>query len=195
MSIYSNLVNPLNYQEYKQLVFSYASFGKSTGESSIEHVNATKINASRIKRLDRFYFPSEIFHELVSKIESPVKWIVITESWCGDGAQNLPLISKLADLNPLIQLIIVLRDENLAIMDAHLTRGTRSIPKLIAINVADENVIFEWGPRPQNIQNSVTQFKIENPEISHDDFVKKLHLLYSQDKGVSFEKDFIKLIK
>lgn len=195
MCRYKDLVNPMNYEEYKDLVFSYASNGKSTGEGLIEQVKATKLNAQRIKRLDRIYLPSDVLKELVCKIHFQTKWIVITESWCGDGAQNLPLIAKLAGLNPKIQLIIVLRDENPVLMDAHLTSGSRSIPKLISVDLANESVIFEWGPRPHDIAFRARQLKNESPDISHDEFVEKIQLWYFQDKGASFEKDFISLLK
>lgn len=104
----------------------------------------TKMNVTRMNRLDK---RASIAPELVDKIKSlpPQTWTVITEAWCGDAAQNLPWIKKMSDINPDINLNVVLRDENLELMDQFLTNGGRSIPKLIISNAEDE-VIHDWGP-------------------------------------------------
>ena len=67
--------------------------------------------------------------------------MVITENWCGDSAQNLPYL-KIASCNPLIDFRIILRDDNLDIMDLYLTDNkSRSIPKLIA---KENGRAFQW---------------------------------------------------
>ena len=59
-------------------------------------------------------------------------WLVLTEAWCGDAAQSLPIINKMAEVSDNITLRLILRDENLDVMDQFLQNGrSRSIPKLI----------------------------------------------------------------
>ena len=62
--------------------------------------------------------------------------MVLTEGWCGDAAQVLPVINKIASLSDFIDLKIILRDEHEELMNKFLTNGSKSIPKLVAI---DEN--------------------------------------------------------
>ena len=58
-------------------------------------------------------------------------WLILTEAWCGDAAQNIPTIEKIARENDRIKTLYLLRDENLELMDKYLTGGARAIPKLI----------------------------------------------------------------
>jgi len=129
---------------------------------------------------------------MFSQIEVTERWFVITESWCGDSAQNLPIIAKLASLREKIDFKIVLRNSNLDFMDLYLTDGKRSIPKLI---VLDENDIelFRWGPRPVEAQNLFTKLKNEGVEKSVIN--KQLHLWYARNKGKEVEKEIVELIE
>ncbi len=105
-----------------------------------------KLNFQRSSRLEKTFVPSEETRQIFSNIIKKQKWILITESWCGDSAQNLPIIAKLAELNSLIDFKIVLRDSNLDFMDLYLTNGGRAIPKLIVFDEND-NELFRWGPQ------------------------------------------------
>lgn len=183
-----------DFPAYKTYVSELAKNHLCSGKLSEEHIQATKMNDHRVKRIDKTI---EIIPELESIIQ-PIKdnweWIVLIESWCGDGAQNLPIIAKMASLSDRIKLTIILRDENPEIMDAHLTNGARAIPKLICINKDNGKEIGAWGPRPGSIQKQVIKIKAENPLISHDEFGRNLHLLYAKDKGLSLQNEFVNLI-
>ena len=89
---------------------------------------------------------------------------MITESWCGDSAQNLPVIAKLAQLNSNIDFKIVLRDSNLEFMDLHLTNTSRAIPKLVVFD-ENNNELFQWGPRPVEAQNLFSRLKNDGIEV------------------------------
>ena len=49
-----------------------------------------------------------ILRDEIDKIEDNQLWMVITENWCGDSAQNLPYIARIASLNKKIELRIIL---------------------------------------------------------------------------------------
>lgn len=146
----------------------------------------TKLNLQRMSRVEKTFTVSEELQHLLSSIKTKQNWIVITEGWCGDSAQNLPALAKIAKVNPLIELQIIERDENLDIMDLYLTNGTRSIPVLISFD-ENGNEIFRWGPRPKEAQQLVTRLKSEGME--HDAFVEQLHLWYARNKGAALEKE------
>ena len=146
--IENSLKKAISYTDYRVLVSNLLADGKSTGpEQSEALTNYSLLNDRRMKRLDKTIKISEETILEFQKVKEPQTWLVITEGWCGDAAQNIPVINKIAETTDKINLKVVLRDENLELMDLFLTNGGRSIPKLIALD-KDNNVIDSWGPRP-----------------------------------------------
>ena len=151
----------------------------------------TKLNLQRMRRVEKTFNVSDELRHLLSSIKTKQNWVVITEGWCGDSAQNLPALANIAKINPLVELQIIERDSNLEIMDLHLTNGTRSIPILISFD-ENGNEIFCWGPRPKEAQQLVTRLKSEGME--HDAFIEQLHLWYAKNKGVALERELKALL-
>ncbi len=190
-----NINKSFSYNDYKKIVFELAEKKSSSSELTEERIGATLINAQRIKRIDK---QCEINSELSNQIKSISEihtWIVISESWCGDGAQCIPVIAKMAEQNSNIDLKLVFRDENIDLIDSFLTNGARAVPKLICINNNTNTVIGTWGPRPKSIQAMVSDFKKNNPDVTHDDFVKNLHLWYAKDKTNAIQEEFSEIIQ
>jgi len=151
----------------------------------------TKLNLQRMRRVEKTFNVSDELRHLLSSIKTKQNWVVITEGWCGDSAQNLPALAKIAKINPLVELQIIERDSNLEIMDLHSNSGTRSIPILISFD-ENGNEIFCWGPRPKEAQQLVTRLKSEGME--HDAFIEQLHLWYAKNKGVALERELKALL-
>lgn len=189
------LSKTFSYDQYKNMVVGLAMDAKTSGEQTKEHIDATLINAQRMKRIDKQCEINEELKESVAGLKGKYLWIVIAETWCGDGAQCIPVIAKIAELNKNIEIKIILRDENLEFMDAFLTNGSRGIPKLICLDKSNNNVLGSWGPRPKAIQNMVVEFKKNNPGVSHEEFVKNVHLWYARDKTAALQNEFLDLIK
>jgi hypothetical protein len=191
--ITKSLENTYTYQEYRDLVKTLLAEGKSTGPEQSDYIlNYSKLNNSRMKRLDKTTKISDETTQAIQKLATPQTWLVLTEGWCGDAAQNLPIIHKMAELNKNINLKLVLRDENLALMDLFLTNGGRSIPKLIALD-KDNNVIDTWGPRPTIATKMVEEYKAKHGSLDAD-FKEDLQVWYNKDKGLSTQKDFVALV-
>ena len=72
-------------------------------------------------------------------------WLVISEGWCGDAAQNMPVVEKIVDEMPNVEIRYVLRDENLELMDQYLTNGGRSIPKALFVDTETFEVLGRLG--------------------------------------------------
>src|SRR5215210_566608 len=86
---------------------------------------------------------------LITSVQQPQTWIVLTEGWCRDAAQIVPVLHALAKLNSNIELRLLLRDDNLDLMDQYLTNGkSRSIPRLIAVDSDVKEELFNWGASP-----------------------------------------------
>jgi hypothetical protein len=105
-------------------------------------------NWERQAHVHEAYEPSEELRSAVESVDEPQFWMVLTEPWCGDSAFLLPVIAEAAALNEDLTLRILLRDDNLDIMDQYLTGGSRSIPKLVVFS-EDGDERFTWGPRPE----------------------------------------------
>lgn len=80
--------------------------------------------------------------------------LALSEDWCGDAVNALPVVAKLADLAGNLDLRVLGRDANPDIMDAHLTGASRSIPVIILLD-AQFNECGWWGPRPLELQTWV----------------------------------------
>jgi hypothetical protein len=190
--IENSLKNTISYTDYRALVGNLLAEGKSTGsEQSEDLTNYSLLNDRRMKRLDKTINISEETIQEFQKVSEPQTWLVITEGWCGDAAQNLPVLNKIATAAKHINLKVVLRDENLALMDLFLTNGGRSIPKLIALDKYN-NVIDSWGPRPTVATKMVADYKEKNGALDPE-FKQDLQVWYNKDKGQSVQEDFVSL--
>ena len=183
-----------SYDEYKSLVSDLMKEGKSTGPVQNEsRANYTKLNNQRMKRLDKQTRLSEEAVNVAVKVNKDFTWLVLTESWCGDAAQTLPVINKFSEANKNIDLKVVLRDENDELMDKFLTNGSKSIPKLIVIENNSKEVVSSWGPRTEKATRMIQEYKEKHGKV--DDIIKKdLQVFYNQDKGKQIEKEMVSLL-
>ena len=192
-TINEKISSSLNYEEFKvhseQIVTSLQM--KELNEEEKNLLEYRKLNLARVSRVEKTYFPSEEIKSVITNSDRQI-WLVITEDWCGDSAQNLPAIAKIASLNNKIELKIVLRDSNLDLMDMYLTDGKRSIPKLIAFD-EQLNEIFIWGPRPKKAQEYFDNLKEQG--LAKEDIIKEIHSWYAKDKCQSLENEFIELLR
>lgn len=185
--------NTLSYNEYRDKVLQLAAQGQTSGEQTQEHIQATLINAQRMKRIDHQCELKPQLAEMASLVSEKHTWYVITEAWCGDSAQNTPVLAKIANASPNLEMRLLFRDENPEIMNQYLSNGKRAIPKLICVNDASKKVIGTWGPRPALIQDRVTEYKLLHPTGSKDEFNQNLHLWYARDKTQSLQEEFLSL--
>jgi len=191
--IAKSLENAISYSEYRTLVHDLLTDGKSTGPVQSEALtNYSLLNDRRMKRLDKTIKISNQTKAVFKSITEKQTWLVLSEGWCGDAAQNLPVIHKLATENKNITLKIILRDEHLAVMDLFLTNGGRSIPKVIVLD-AENNVQHTWGPRPTLANKIMADYKAKKGSIDAQ-FKQDLQVWYNKNKGRSVQEDFVKML-
>jgi len=194
--------NAYTYGTYRQLIDELFAQNKTTGTDHSEAMlNYTKLNLSRMKRLDRKSRLTEMTIEQLVKTERPITWLVITEGWCGDAAQIVPVLNHMALESENITLRFILRDKNEAVIDAFLTNNARSIPKIIVLDTATREVLNSWGPRPAEVQKMVMDAKAEG--LATDDLVlreqistnaaEQLHLWYARDKTKAIQDEFLEV--
>ena len=188
------LEKSMSYAEYIKLIDDLLIDGKTTGENqSAAMFNYGKLNRQRMRRLEKTIKLNESVKAKAQSVNRKMIWLIITEGWCGDAAQNIPVIEKIAAESPNIETRYVLRDENLELMDDYLTHNARSIPKLIALDAKTLEEIGTWGPRPQAAMDYYFEMKangLEKPQM-----MENMQRWYNQDKEQSLQAEFEKLFE
>jgi hypothetical protein len=133
-------------QQWKEQTKEELPDGADASDRRMKHY--LNYNWKRQERVHEAYDPSADLQSSVESIDESQLWMVLTEPWCGDSAFLLPVVAEAAALNRDVTLRILLRDDNLDVMDQYLTDGSRSIPKLVVFS-GDGTERFTWGPRPE----------------------------------------------
>lgn len=190
----SYIEKAMTYEEYRRLIDALIMVGRSTAKNeSGSLLDYSKLNVVRMNRLDKTTEILPELKEVIERIEKSQTWLVLTEGWCGDAAQIIPVLHKITELNTKLQLRLLLRDENLELMDVYLTNGkSRSIPKLIVLD-ENNNEIFNWGPRPKVLQEMF--YHLRANAVPNDVIKEEMHKWYAKDKTVTTQKDILELIK
>lgn len=194
-SIKAGLDKSKTYLEYRKLVSDLLLEEKSTGPIQTDALlHYSKLNETRMNRLEKTIVISPENVERIKLLRKKYIWLVISEGWCGDAAQLLPIMHKMEVLSDNIDFKIVLRDENVALMDKFLTNGSRSIPKLIILDKETLSVLDSWGPRPKEAFNLIKNYKEKHGVI--DETIKtELQMWYLHDKGLSTQNELIELMR
>jgi hypothetical protein len=184
----------MTFAEYVKLIDDLLAEGKTTGAVQSEAMyNYGKLNRQRMTRLGKTVELGESLVEKAQSVGRKMIWLIITEGWCGDAAQNIPIIEKIAAENPNIETRYVLRDENLELMDKYLTHNARSIPKLVALDAETLEEVGIWGPRPQAAMDYYFEMKaqgLEKPQM-----MENLQRWYLLDKEKSIQIEFEHLLE
>ncbi|MGF1669195.1 MAG: thioredoxin family protein [Balneolaceae bacterium] len=184
------------YSDYRTLVNDLLDQDKTTGDNHSEAmIHYTKMNVHRMNRLDKRAELSESLINELKKVKKPMIWLVLTEAWCGDVAQNIPVINKMAVISENIELRLILRDENLEIMDQFLTNGkSRSIPKLICLHKDTLEILGTWGPRPEKAAELYDSLR-NTSDLEYKEVAERLHKWYADNKHEDLQKEFEGLLK
>jgi len=106
----------------------------------------------------------------------------------------VPIIAKLAALNPKIKFHIVLRDSQEELMEHYLTNGGKAIPILAVLDL-DLNEHSRWGPRPQEAQQMVLDYKaLPDPKPPYQEMSQQIQMWYNKDKGNSTQKELLSIL-
>lgn len=184
----------MNYAEYRDMINELLAEEKTTGEDqSEEMVEYTRMNVQRMTRIDKTINMQPESKEAAANVKKPQVWLILTEAWCGDASQIVGVMRAFAKLNSNIEMRFLLRDEHPELMDQYLTDGkSRSIPKLIAVDKASGEELFNWGPRPAVLQK---QFKdLKSSGVEYDDIKETIHQWYAKDKTFTTQKEIAELL-
>jgi len=185
-----HLAQAFTYAQYRQLVDTLIVEGKTTGHlQKPVLVEYTRLNVVRMNRLDKTVALHDSLLRVLQDVPEPLLWVVLTEAWCPDSAQCVPVLAKISESFPKISLRLLLRDDNPDVMDAFLTNGSRSIPKLICLRADTGEELGTWGPRPAELQRTVMAHKADPQGVGHDEFLASVQLWYAKDKTTSLQRE------
>jgi hypothetical protein len=97
----------------------------------------------------------------LARLGRTLRCLVITEDWCGDALYNFPVLIKLVEGNPSIEMRIFLRDQNPDLMDQFLNQGLyRSVPVFVFF---DErmNEVARFVERPPGVTEQLERAMLE----------------------------------
>jgi thiol-disulfide isomerase/thioredoxin len=193
-SITDSLSNSYTYNDYRAKVAYLLSQGKSSGnEQSEALLNYSELNVVRMDRLEKTIDITPQVKEQLNQLPQNQIWLVLCEGWCGDVAQILPILHKMAEATNKVNLKILFRDENDAVMNLFLTNGSRSIPKLIVLDAESLDVITDWGPRPKGAKQLIVDYKAQHGVVDEPAKIA-LQKWYLNDKGVSTQNEIMALL-
>lgn len=194
-TVFDSAAQSWTYLQFEQMLEELLASGKTTGsKQSEDYLFYAKLNLQRMHRWDKTF---ELREDVRKHMEAlaPQQWWVITEGWCGDSAQNLPAIARMAEASGgKVALRIVLRDDNPGIMNQYLTGTSRSIPILAAFDNEGKE-LFRWGPRPAVAQALMTAWKNNPAPASFEEFEKEMHTWYARDKGNAVQDEIMHLLQ
>ena len=193
----SVIENGMNYQRYRGLIHQLLQENKTTGDNQSEDfIHYTQLNEQRMNRNEKQISVTDELEKTLSNLDHNETWVVFSEAWCGDCAQIIPVIAKIAEASEgKIDLRIIIKSEYKEVMQNYLTNGAEAVPKLVRFESESLKEIGTWGARPEKAQAIAEHWKKNKDTIPKEEFSKELHLWYAKDKGVEIQKEFLMLLK
>ncbi len=186
--IESGYKNAMSYEEFRTLIHDLLAKGMVTGnDQSADLIPYTEMNNQRMNRLEKHYQVGDNLKARLSTLKNNYTFLTITEGWCGDSAQIVPVIEKMASASEHIRSFYILRDDNPEIMDLLLTNGARSIPITICVKDDTKEMVWKYGPRPAAGFAIVNKAKAEGK--TKEQMSEELHLWYGRNKQADIEAE------
>ena len=87
--------------------------------------------------------------------------LVLTEDWCGDALTNFPVLARMVEGVPHVEMRVFLRDQSPDLMDQYLNRGLyRSIPVFVFFD-EEMKEVARFVERPPKITEYMEQKQLE----------------------------------
>jgi len=136
--------------------------------------------------------PAWVLQE-VERVGGEWRLLVISEDWCGDAVNTVPVLARLAEAAPGVELRVVKRDENPELMDRHLTHGARSIPLVVVLD-RDFRPVGAWGPRPGPLQEFILREKKAGQRPAKEIY-RDARAWYARDRGETTLAEVVEVLR
>lgn len=189
------LATAYSYAAYRQLIDELLIQGRTTGPvQTPELTEYTHLNVQRMQRLDK---TTRVLPELAAAaagLPEAYIWLTLTEGWCGDAAQLVPVFEAVAQASQgRLRTAYLLRDEHPDLMDRYLTGTSRAIPRLLMLRADTLVEVAQWGPRPAPAQALLLKLIAEG--VSHDDYAREVHGWYAHDHTQTTQQELLALLR
>lgn len=148
-------------------------------------------------RLDRLAPTVALLPELqaaVSRLAQQYIWVIITEGWCGDGSETVPIIEAVAQASGgHLKTRYFLRDANPELMDRYLTNSGRAMPIAVVLRADSLTEAGVWGPRPTPLQAIVQDLKAR--EVPGKEITAQVHAWYDEDATLTTQRELLALVR
>jgi len=158
-----------------------------------ELVQYYAINLQRSRRIKKTFRYNPGMEKKAKSYNADLKFLIISEGWCGDASQIVPIVDNLANTMG-IESKIVFRDENLGLMEEYKTNGSLSIPIVIGVTPDGEEA-FRFGPRPAKAMEFTNRFKRDPDKYSKDDFYEDLQRFYNENHGQDVISEILEMVE
>jgi hypothetical protein len=184
----------IRFPEFLLLNQSLLLEGKTTGLTQTEeYVEFGRLNITRMQRLMKTVVLNGELRDILSRLSIPHTLIIITEGWCGDSAQIVPVLEHMRLACPFLDVVFLIRDENPQVMDQFLTNGARSIPKVVCVETTSLDIKWEWGPRPSELQSAVKALLAQ--QVTHAEKSVFVQNWYNQNKTQAIQSEIMRLVQ
>ncbi len=128
-----------------------------TWETWLDSAESTQ-NAARMReRYQSLPLPDEC-GPTIAGISRPVHVLAIAEDWCGDVIRHSPVLARIVDNSPHLEVRYISRNDNPDLFARFLTNGGEAIPKFIFLNHAFVEC-GNWGPMQTDCRQWVARGK------------------------------------
>lgn len=160
-------------------------------DKNLEFKPYFELNKKRMDRILNTYLVKEAQMKQFDVLNYSGKLLIITEGWCGDAAQSLPVIYRF--FKKFLEIKIVYRDQNEDLMNQYLTNDSKSIPIVLILN-EDKEVVAHWGPRPEFGNELFRHYKNNEETYPKEKLMEDMQMAYNKDKGAAIIEEMIKTI-
>lgn len=180
--------NSVSYQEYLSNAAERLEHPQTDEDKDYEEYY--KLGIQRMNRMNEKFHPNEQQLERLAQKKFDGKILIISEAWCGDASQVVPVVSNFFGTE---KVKISYRDQDPSLIDDFLTNGSKSIPVVIILD-KDFNYINHWGPRPKHGKKLLEMHKADPEGFSKEDFYVKLQTYYAKNRGLDTIEELLELI-
>ena len=188
MDIKSFWDNAVSYTEY--LTNAGERLGNPKDTQEAEYAEYYRLGIQRMNRMWEKYHPNSEQVETLAKKKFNGKILIISEAWCGDASQVIPVVVKFFEQ---FEVKISYRDQEPSLIDSYLTNGGKSIPIVIFLD-EDFNEIAHWGPRPKHGTELLNKHKANPEEFPKEKFYVELQTYYAKNRGFDTIEELLELL-
>lgn len=140
----------------------------------ISYEEYLKRSDSKVGKMKAGYEATETllkdYKDLVDFVNRPMNVLLFAENWCGDCANGVPVIAKLAETCDQWNFKIIPKDDHEDVFVKYFTTaGKKKIPLLVFMD-EENHEIARWFERPTETYKLVAKYK----KLPREEFLQKL---------------------